>query len=415
MRLFKFLIILICSTNIAAQEIRFKLDKDFIHQFGSESDLVSFIPLFKLSSFYLDNGQQRLKIKKFPPSVSKENTAYGAILFNGLQHSSFEREVFILVEDYTAKTPTIYMDRNGNLDFNDDGAPFVLTNKKNVKLFNEAIHSAYYNYQLGKSKIAEENESSLRSRYAAKYPNSEIVSAQHWLTYKRLSVRVSIDSMHGKPITIFLIDNSIDGLFTFQTGRYGDRILIVEGIIDSREDKTSLFRQAEPIGHNAIFQLYGQNYAVKNVSKNGDELTLSITNQDTRVVFKEEQDLSSLNIHLLNGTSIMVKDLLKSGKHLLIDVGGTWCGGCIRQEPVIKKIYQNGAVEVVGLFDYDTQESVHKYVEKHHIEWPVALVDSTFKESFRITSFPTYILVSPKGKIILADTNAEVIVNHFKK
>ena len=391
------------------------MNNDYINQFGKGSDLVNFIPLFKLSSNYLHNSQQSLKIKNLPQAINKENTAYGFILFSGLNNSSFEKEISILVENYAEQNPILYIDRNGNLDFNDDGEPLVLKEELNLKLSNEDINSAYYNYQLGKSRISSDNESQLRGRYASKFPESELISAKNWLTSRRLSVRVCRESINGKPITVFLIDNSIDGIFTFQPDRYGDRILIVEGSIDDTEDKTSLFRQAEPIDHNAVFELYGMNYYVKNVSKNGDGLTISRTSKDTRVMFKDGQDISSFTINLLDETSVVIKDIIKGEKHLLIDVGATWCGGCIRQEPIIKELYNNGLVEVVGLFDYDTPQSVNKYVERHSLKWPVALVDSTFKEMFRINSYPTYVLVSPEGKIVMADTNSEQIANFLRQ
>ena len=409
-----FVLIFIFSNVIISQEISLDIDQNYISQFGKASDIISFVPLFKLSSDSIHNKQRSLKLKKLPKSINKVNTAYGFIFFTGLNNSSFANEITLLVEDYTSSKPIIYVDRNGNLDFNDDGEPMILENNLNLKLSNENLSFAYYNYQIGRSEVSKDNESRLRQRYASKFPKSKIIPANNWLTHRRLSVRVSKERIDGNPITIFIVDGSVDGLFTFQTDSYGDRILIVEGKIDENKDLTTLLIQAEPIDHNAVFKLYGKSYYIKTLSECGNKLIISIPDEDTSVSFKDAYDISSLVFNLLDGTTKTIKDLIKEQRHLLIDVGGTWCVGCIKQEPTIKSLYENGKVEVIGLFDYDTPQSVSKYVKGHNLKWPVALVDSTFKSIFNITSFPTYILVSPEGKIILADTNSEQIVEYLE-
>ena len=402
------------TSFVYAQELTFNLSDTYTNQFGLNSDSVGFIPLFKLDFDSIHNKQYSAKIKELPKTINTSKTAYGFLYFKGLKNSMFDKELTLLIENYESNNPIIFVDRNGNLDFTDDGKPIKLIDKLTLKLGNSENSSAVYHYQISKSRIIEKYESKFRSRFAPMFPKSTIVSAVNWLTTKRFSVRMSKDIISDNTITIFLLDNSVDGLFTFQPDDYGDRILIIEGIVDENEDLTSLFRQAEPIDHNAVFELYGKKYYIKNASNTGETITIAKTSKNTRVMFKEGQDISSFTIKLLDGTSVMIKDLIKEKKYLIIDVGGTWCGGCIAQEPTIKKIYESGKAEVIGLFDHDTPKSVTKYVKKHDLKWPVALVDSTFKGMFRVISYPTYILVSPESKIVLADMNSEQIAKYLK-
>lgn len=403
------------SSNISAQDINFNISKTYIYQFGKNSDLIGFCPLFKLNSDAIHNKVYSAKIKHLPKSINISKIAYGFLYFKGLKNSSFENELVLLVENYETSNPIIYVDSNGNLDFTDDGKPYNLKEISTLKLANSEDSSANYNYQIAKSKISEENEHQIRNKYASKFPKSNIISADKWLTTQRLFVRMSKEKINNKAITIFLIDNSADGLFNFQTNENGDRILIVEGEVDINKDLTFLFRQAQPIDHNAIFELYGKSYYPKTVSINGDGLTITETSENTRVFYKDGQDISSLNIELLNGCYTTIKDLIKENKYLLIDFGGTWCGGCISQEPTIKAIYESGKAEVIGFFVYDTPESVGKYIKEHNIKWPVALVNSDVKNMFNFNSYPTYILISSEGKIILGDINSEQIVKYLEK
>jgi len=399
---------------VDAQDLDYNLSNTYINQFGKHTDLVGFIPLFKLDSDSIHNKQLSLIIRRLPNTINKSKTAYCFVYFTGIGNSLFDTELTLLVENYETNNPTIYIDRNGNLDFADDSAPLKLNDRLILKLANGDDNSAIYHYQIAKSQISKENENQIKNRYASRFPKSSIISPVNWLTNQRLSVRISREMIGNNPISILLQDNTVDGLFTFQTHETGDRIFIAEGEIEEDIDLQSYLRQAEPIDHNAVFELYGKNYNVKKTSKNGQALTIAETIINTRTMFKEGEDISSFTFELLDGKSVRIKDLLKEKKPLLIDVGGTWCGGCIRQQSTIKKLYKDGKLEIIGVFDHDTPQSVTKYVKKHNINWPVALVDSAFKNMFRINSYPTYILISSEGKIIFMDRNSEQIVKYLQ-
>lgn len=420
MRIIKMKVILlffffVITNFVNGQDLNFKISNTYINPFGQNTDLVGFIPLFQLDSDSVHNKQNSAKIRRLPKTINKLKTAYCFIRFAGVKNSIFKNELTLLIENYTTDSPTIYIDRNGNLDFTDDGEQLIHNKDVILRLANSDNNSANYHYRISKSQINKANEKRIKNRYASKYPKSRIISPLYWLTKQRLSVRASKGKIGKNPITILLQDNSVDGVFTFQTDEMGDRILLIEGEIGKDIDISSYLRQGEPIGLNAIFELYGKKYSVKNISENGESLTIAETNKDTRITFKKDTDVSSFEIELLTGESIKIENLIKEKKYLLIDVGGTWCGGCITQEPTIKKLYKEGKVEVIGVFDHDTPESVANYVKKHKIEWPVALVNSTFKDMFRVSSYPTYILISPEGKIVLIDQNSEQIAKYISK
>jgi thiol-disulfide isomerase/thioredoxin len=403
------------TNYVNGQELQFKISNTYINPFGLNTDLVGFIPLFKLDSDSIDNKQNSAKIRRLPKTINRLKTAYCFLRFAGVKNSIFKNELTLLVENYQTDSPTIYIDRNGNLDFTDDGEHLKLNKDLILRLANSDNNSAIYHYRIARSQITIANEERIKNRYASKYPKSRIISPIYWLTKQRHSVRASKGKIGENPITILLQDNSIDGLFTFQTDEMGDRIILIEGEIGKDIDITSYLRQGEPIDHNAIFELYGKKYCVIFFSKSGESLSITETNKDTRIIFKEDIDVSSFEIELLTGESLRIENLIKEKKYLLVDVGGTWCGGCINQEPTIKKLYKDGKVEVIGVFDHDTPESVANYIKKHEIEWSVALVNSTFKEMFRINSYPTYILISPEGKIVLIDQNSEQIAKYLSK
>ncbi len=408
MRYFAVLLVLLSSTP-SAQEFNFDIDRKYLSQFGLESDLVSFIPLFKLTDDQIHNKKGSYEWVALPDNFDASKAAYGFVLFSGLESPVIENEITILVEDATQAELTIFIDRNGNLDFSDDGEPILISTKEVLSLENEDYKAAFYNYELGRSWVTEQNEARLRQRYQSQNPNGVILSANNWLTSMRLHLRVSYEMIYNEEITIMIADNNIDGVYTFQTDMYGDKILILEGHINLDRDLTSVMRQAEPIDHNAVFELFGINYFIKNMGIDGNQLTISETSKETKIVFSDGMDISSFTFDLINGGSKSVTQLLKDREFLLIDVGGTWCRGCIKQGPTIQRLYNEYNIEVMGVFDFDTIESVNKYVRSHSIKWPVALADDSFRELFRVSSFPTYIIVSKDGTIIQGDSDADKI------
>jgi thiol-disulfide isomerase/thioredoxin len=101
------------------------------------------------------------------------------------------------------------------------------------------------------------------------------------------------------------------------------------------------------------------------------------------------------------------------GKYLLIDIWGFWCGPCRREMPYLRSAYEKFKgrnFEILGLNtdgDY-TIESIKQNLVKNGMMWSQARFDSIGKvlKNYRISSFPTTILIDPEGKIIsLNQTN----------
>lgn len=401
------LIVLAFSLPSFAQTFQLDLEANYTSPFGSQSDLISFIPLFKLKDNQINNQELSSSIKQVPSGMKLGKTAYGFLYFTGLTQSAFPQEVCFLIEDYAESQSTIYLDRNGNLDFSDDGKGIAFTNHQILSLANEKHKTAKLHYEIGRSQISPQNEARLKSRYQSKYPKSEILAPSYWLTANRLNLILSRNTFKGKAISIFLLDNSADGYFSFETHSQGDRILISEESFDDKQNFSSLLRQAQVLDPNAIFNLHGQAYYLKSFSPDGRQISIAETNTKPNPIFTEGEDISGFRIQLLDGSMANLSSFLKEEKPLIIDVGGTWCGGCLKQEPEIKKIYASKKVEIIGVFEHDNQQSVEAYRKRHDLPWTLALADEEFRKRFNITFFPSYILVSPEGKIITIVNNAK--------
>lgn len=95
------------------------------------------------------------------------------------------------------------------------------------------------------------------------------------------------------------------------------------------------------------------------------------------------------------------------GKYVLIDFWGTWCGACVKGMPSMKEFRDKhkDKLQILGI----AQESSNttrwkKFLDSNKYNWPQILSgkgDKNFVKKFGVTAFPTKILVSPDGKILL--------------
>lgn len=92
-----------------------------------------------------------------------------------------------------------------------------------------------------------------------------------------------------------------------------------------------------------------------------------------------------------------------SGKHLLIDFWGTWCGWCVKGIPEMKKAYEKHReqIEFLGVCCRDTDKSWREGVAKYELPWVNAFEGNTnLAPRFAVNGYPTKVLIGPDGKII---------------
>ncbi|WP_053972147.1 TlpA disulfide reductase family protein [Mangrovimonas sp. ST2L15] len=121
-------------------------------------------------------------------------------------------------------------------------------------------------------------------------------------------------------------------------------------------------------------------------------------------------ELTTLNT--LNGKEFKLSEL--KGNYVLLDYWGTWCGPCMAEIPKIKEYsqkYANKNFTVVGVNQGDTDKKWRDIIEKENYDW--THIRSTNETNllipFNVNSFPTKIVLDPKGKIIYSSKNPEKV------
>ncbi|WKK81450.2 TlpA family protein disulfide reductase [Marivirga arenosa] len=105
------------------------------------------------------------------------------------------------------------------------------------------------------------------------------------------------------------------------------------------------------------------------------------------------------------GNSISTKDF--RGQYLLIDIAASWCGPCWKAFPYLIEVKEEfSEVQFITLNEDSAIDRWTSLAEKNNlsINWPVIwTIEGDKKElllQYKIQSYPTYLLVDPKGIIV---------------
>jgi thiol-disulfide isomerase/thioredoxin len=174
-----------------------------------------------------------------------------------------------------------------------------------------------------------------------------------------------------------------------------------------------------PASVGEVINLDGHDYRIESISSLGESLKLSYLGENPDPFGITE----GYNVPRFNAVTLSYDEFNLSrypGKFVLIDFWGTWCGPCVRLIPELKKLhteYKDKDFQLVGVAYDNDPDMVREFTKENQMDWIHIFVDQNRRENnslvelFRVSSFPTKILIDPSGKILARGRSIDEIRN----
>lgn len=92
-----------------------------------------------------------------------------------------------------------------------------------------------------------------------------------------------------------------------------------------------------------------------------------------------------------------------AGKKTLVAVWAPWCGVCKSESDNLGRAMRwlGGRANLISVATaYRDVESVHRYVEAQHVDYPVLLGVDDFAEQLHVEAYPTLFVLDAEGNIV---------------
>lgn len=131
------------------------------------------------------------------------------------------------------------------------------------------------------------------------------------------------------------------------------------------------------------------------------------------------QKIQDFAVTTVDDQEILLSDLLKEKKLVVLNFWFADCGWCIKEFPVLELAYSRykDDIEVLALTPYDDRATAAAFAEEHSLSFPVATCLSDFPQAFGVGGYPTSVFIDREGRISLihsgAITNTEIFYAAF--
>ncbi|MFH1003958.1 MAG: TlpA disulfide reductase family protein [Bacteroidota bacterium] len=235
-----------------------------------------------------------------------------------------------------------------------------------------------------------------------------------WLLNNNIYKDTLLIKTHCTDFLLFLIYNCERDMAKFSLANQQEKELYPVMLLEKIKESTKYSREIkEFLIFNNLFgllDLYGLTSNIDSISKMVKE---TYPHSEYLITLSDKyQKLNNLTTgnpapHFqgttLEGEIYSLSDL--KGKVVFIDVWATWCGPCIAALPLthnLQESFKNNKNVVFLFISIDQKENDwRKYVTQHQelkgIQ--IRVVDQSFKELYKITGIPRYIIIDKHGNI----------------
>ena len=118
--------------------------------------------------------------------------------------------------------------------------------------------------------------------------------------------------------------------------------------------------------------------------------------------------MPELTVTTAQGETLVLSELLRQKKVVVLNFWFADCIWCIREFPVMEVAYQKYKqdVEILALNPYDSQAHIADFQEEHSLSFPMASCGRDLAVACGVTGYPTSVVIDRDGRICLIHSGA---------
>lgn len=174
------------------------------------------------------------------------------------------------------------------------------------------------------------------------------------------------------------------------------------------DERTAKRAAAEQLAAGLSTGIEQETFVLMSQAEDGAEIPMTFADAEAELLYSLHSTMvgtvvSDVTARRLDGSQDSLSDY--AGQVVLVDFWATWCGPCIQAFPKLRELADSlpkDRFQIIGVNVDGELETVTEFLARNPLDWTVWHVgdDSELARKWRITGFPTYILIGPEGRII---------------
>lgn len=401
--------LIIISTKLLAQSDLYRIELTNIASELRETKMQNPIAFFEVEgdtifSYDFENMKTPTAIRVKLPKPH-QTYAYGYTYFNGVPNAQSPGMMNLLLCDYKSNKPLLYVDRNNNADFTDDGpgieVPRAYNLKDTVEITLNRIDNNIALISIKLSRIGFHNKVSYRDMlneyYRTFYPNRKFIGIEYCLREQRQQLKWGMLISPVDTFKIALLDANSNGLYN----EPGIDKVITANAVDSFFDASNEL-QTYVIGdkkEDLFFDKNGITYHILSIDAAGMHLNVRVATDLKTTGIEAGKKTPNIRFYDYNGKKNSLRKFRKKQVFVYLTSPGSknFTEDTIALRQLMNK--HGDQLQVVGFIDVAKSYELRIFGTYSNLNWIAAFKDKYIIRDLQLKGIPCSIWLDRKRKV----------------